>query len=120
MLSFPSVERRVMTKGSKLLLYLFLGGPVLVVLLFLLTIGPVGWFVAGFLVLGVMVIRSFTEDTEQAPRKGTARNVGSEPSRPRDVSVLRRDALTVAAVAGYRSDRPTAGGRYRNDLQQLG
>ncbi|MFB6102806.1 MAG: zinc ribbon domain-containing protein [Haloplanus sp.] len=43
-----------MTRGSELMLYLLLGIPVAVIGLFLLLMGPLGWFLAAF--LGVAVI----------------------------------------------------------------
>jgi hypothetical protein len=47
-----------MTTGSKLILYVLVGGPVVVALFFLLLAGPFGWFVAAFLVLAGMALRS--------------------------------------------------------------
>jgi hypothetical protein len=59
-----------MTFGSKLLLYVLVGGPLVVLLMFLLLLGPLGWFLAAFLVLGGMVVRSVTRsDDERSPER---------------------------------------------------
>jgi len=57
-----------MSGDSELLLYLLVGGPALFVLLLLLLMGPIGWFIAAFLGIAAMVIRSLIDnETEQRP-----------------------------------------------------
>jgi hypothetical protein len=52
------------TRGSKLMLYVLVGGPIAVGLFVLLLLGPQGWVLAAFLVLGAMVVRSFSASDE--------------------------------------------------------
>jgi len=60
-----------MTRGSELLLYLFLGIPVLFVALFLFALGPVGWFLIGFLALGAMAVMAYVEGGEDRTAERT-------------------------------------------------
>lgn len=83
-----------MTDGSKILLYVFVGGPVLLGLFFLFLMGPVGWFLAGFVVLAVMVLRSFSEDeTEQTPDKTNCAACGAPNPRDRETCQYCDEAL---------------------------
>jgi len=54
-----------MTRGSELMLYALLGIPVVVLAFVLLTMGPLGWFLAAFLGIAVLGAASvFGEDEE--------------------------------------------------------
>jgi hypothetical protein len=56
-----------MTRESELMLYALLGIPVVVLALFLLTMGPLGWFLAAFLGIAVLGAASvFGNDDEGA------------------------------------------------------
>jgi hypothetical protein len=62
-----------MTDASDALLYLFVGGPLIVVglyaLAFVLAIGPLGWFVLGFLVVaGIATGRIWVEGGDAVER----------------------------------------------------
>jgi len=64
-----------MDAGSKLMLYVVVGGPIAIVLFLLLSMGPLGWFIAGFAGIGAMVVRSISQDGSQ--QGSTARNCPS-------------------------------------------
>jgi len=51
-----------MTDASELLLYVVVGGPILLVVGVLLLTGPLGWFTVVFVAIGAMVLRSLLED----------------------------------------------------------
>lgn len=53
-----------MTRGSEILLYVFLGIFGLFLLLILFALGPIGWITIGFLVLGGMAIMAYIEGGE--------------------------------------------------------
>jgi len=75
-----------MTDESDVLVSVIVGGPLLVVLILLLLMGPLGWFIAIFLGIGVMILRSLTQDdAEEGPDKQNCSACGSlnDPSRER-------------------------------------
>jgi len=75
-----------MTDESDVLVYVIVGGPLLVVLIFLLLMGPLGWFISIFLGIGVMILRSLSQDgTEEGSVKENCSACGSlnDPSRER-------------------------------------
>ncbi|MFW6321062.1 MAG: hypothetical protein ACOC0Z_04370 [Halohasta sp.] len=75
-----------MTTESDVLVYVIVGGPLLVVLLLLLLMGPLGWFIAVFLGIGVMILRSLVQDgAEEGSDKENCSVCGSlnDPSRER-------------------------------------
>lgn len=54
-----------MTEGSRILLYLLLAGPALVVLLFLFALGPLGWIAAGTVAFCGLMYQAVRGDTEE-------------------------------------------------------
>jgi hypothetical protein len=59
-----------MADGSELLLYVVVGGPLLLTVFLLLLAGPIGWFIVVFIGIGAMVLQSFREDE---PEGGSAK-----------------------------------------------
>ena len=51
-----------MADYSELLLYVVVGGPILLIVFLLLLTGPIGWFTIVFIAIGAMVLRSVLED----------------------------------------------------------
>ena len=75
-----------MTTESDVLVSVFVGIPLFIVCLFLLLMGPLGWFIAVFLGIGVIVLRSFVQDNaEEGPVNENCPACGSlnDPSRER-------------------------------------
>ena len=59
-----------MSGESDLLLYMVVGGPLLLTVFLLLLAGPIGWFSVIFIGIAVMVLRSFRQDE---PEGGSAK-----------------------------------------------
>jgi Flp pilus assembly protein TadB len=73
---------RGMTGSSRVLVYLVLAGPALVVLVVLLAMGPLGWVAAGTIAFGTMIYRAVREDpAEQTPDRASCLNCGA-PNDP--------------------------------------
>jgi len=75
-----------MTTESDVMVSVFVGIPLFIVFIFLLLMGPLGWFIAIFLGIGVMVLRSLAQDDAEAgSAKTNCSACGSlnDPSRER-------------------------------------
>ena len=75
-----------MATESDVLVSVFVGIPLFIVFIFLLLMGPLGWFIAVFVGIGVMVLRSFVQDdAEEGPVNENCSACGSlnDPSRER-------------------------------------
>ena len=75
-----------MATESDVLVSVFVGIPLFIVFIFLLLMGPLGWFIAVFVGIGVMVLRSFIQDdAEEGAGKENCSACGSlnDPSRER-------------------------------------
>jgi hypothetical protein len=67
-----------MTRGSEFLLALLILGPAAAVLVVLVLAGPVGWFLAAFLVLAGMALRAMVGDSEdRTPDRTVCASCGS-------------------------------------------
>lgn len=69
-----------MTRESELMLYALLGIPVAVVGVFLLALGPIGWFLAAFLgiaVLSVTMLRDGGDEDGNGPKRVNCPHCGS-------------------------------------------
>lgn len=66
-----------MTLGSKLMLYTLVAGPAVLVLVYLVLLGPVGWFAAAFLALGAMAYLAKREDDSDRPSPTNCPECGS-------------------------------------------
>jgi hypothetical protein len=72
-----------MTRTSELMLYLLLGIPAAVLGLVLLTMGPIGWFLAGFLGIAILGAASLWGDDDAAdtgPERVNCPHCGSRTS----------------------------------------
>lgn len=69
-----------MTEGSRLILYLLFGIAGVVTLLILLALGPLGWFLAAFLIIATMAYSS-RDSEENNPDRTNCANCGA-PNNP--------------------------------------
>jgi hypothetical protein len=69
-----------MTEGSKLILYLLFGILGLVLLLVLLSLGPLGWFLTAFLIIAVMAYSGRNDHANRPDRTNCAACGAPNPS----------------------------------------
>lgn len=75
-----------MNAGSKALLYVFLGGPALLLGVYLFLLGPIGWFVIAFLVIAALATQSLLEDgSDRTPVRTSCPHCGAPNPIERDV-----------------------------------